>query len=577
MAFNNGIYAPNVGGASYYLGTQASPINVTYGLKYTPCTWFMFYDPSSSLYVCRNGANSSVAGQAVYTNSDFATLLNTLLAQTTYPIGTVHVAAGNYTLSKTILLPNQTPCVIEGEGWGGTLSGVNYGTNFNFNASQGRAFGDNNNTSQTSVYWTSLKNFKLTNTDSGTSDGQSYGIDIGYGANAYELLVDHVEAQACAISLNGSPPASGGYACYNSVVQNCYVHDIINTGIDRGLSCLGKHNTLCNNTVQNVTVMGIAFLGVSNNLCSHNHVINWGQSAAGSAAIDCAQNSNSVVIGNEILGNSTAGGGATGILIEGATGNIDILGNTLNSVPGNSIQVWQNGAGNNPPASINVNSNNISSGGGIGIMFNDCLSAVCSGNTLNVCNNGGISVSLTTQSQIKHIDCNHNNLYGCSTGSGNPFSLGVGPNVDYVDWDHNYIDCQSLSGSLGMGYHDSMPYSSITNNTVINAVFSDYYDFSKSGRYAPATCKLFSHNYPINPVAISSVTAGTSPYSFAALPFDAVYVITTVGGMTALKLNTQALFNGSFSVGQNVFVGANNTLQATWATTAPVFEIVPQN
>ena len=75
--------------------------------------------------------------------------------------------------------------------------------------------------------------------------------------------------------------------------------------------------------------------------------------------------------------------------------------------------------------------------------------------------------------------------------------------------------------------------------------------------------------------AKSSVTAGTSPYTFPLLPYDAVYVITTVGGMTALTLDGQALFNATFSVGQQIYVAANHTLIATWAATAPVFEILP--
>lgn len=70
-------------------------------------------------------------------------------------------------------------------------------------------------------------------------------------------------------------------------------------------------------------------------------------------------------------------------------------------------------------------------------------------------------------------------------------------------------------------------------------------------------------------------TAGTSPYTFTALPYDCVFVITTTGGMTALTLDGQALFNGSFSIGQQVYVGAGHSLIATWATTAPVFEVLP--
>lgn len=75
--------------------------------------------------------------------------------------------------------------------------------------------------------------------------------------------------------------------------------------------------------------------------------------------------------------------------------------------------------------------------------------------------------------------------------------------------------------------------------------------------------------------APAATSAGASPYTFTPLLYPAVYVITTVGGMTALTLDGQALFNGSFSIGQQVYVGAGHSLVATWATTAPVFQVLP--
>ncbi|MGA8604973.1 MAG: right-handed parallel beta-helix repeat-containing protein [Thermoplasmata archaeon] len=78
----------------------------------------------------------------------------------------------------------------------------------------------------------------------------------------------------------------------------------------------------------------------------------------------------------------------------------------------------------------------------------------------------------------------------------------------------------------------------------------------------------------VNPVPGYSVTAGASIYTFPLLPFDAVYVMTTVGGISALTLDGQGL-GSSFFPGLQVFVGANHTLTAKWATTAPVFSILP--
>jgi hypothetical protein len=67
-------------------------------------------------------------------------------------------------------------------------------------------------------------------------------------------------------------------------------------------------------------------------------------------------------------------------------------------------------------------------------------------------------------------------------------------------------------------------------------------------------------------------TAGTSPYTFAAQPFDATFVITTVGGMTALTLDGQAIFNGSFSVGQQVSVSCEDRIAFAGRCSRPLGE-----
>jgi hypothetical protein len=69
-------------------------------------------------------------------------------------------------------------------------------------------------------------------------------------------------------------------------------------------------------------------------------------------------------------------------------------------------------------------------------------------------------------------------------------------------------------------------------------------------------------------------TAGSSPYTFPYLPYKTIYVLTTIAGMTALTLDGQALFGGVFAVGQQILVGPMHPLIATWAATAPVFEIM---
>ena len=81
-------------------------------------------------------------------------------------------------------------------------------------------------------------------------------------------------------------------------------------------------------------------------------------------------------------------------------------------------------------------------------------------------------------------------------------------------------------------------------------------------------------HYLGQPIAASSSSAGASPYTYQ-LQYDAIFVITDVGGMTSLALDGQELYNGTYSVGQPITVHAMHSLVATWATTAPTFQILP--
>jgi hypothetical protein len=71
-----------------------------------------------------------------------------------------------------------------------------------------------------------------------------------------------------------------------------------------------------------------------------------------------------------------------------------------------------------------------------------------------------------------------------------------------------------------------------------------------------------------------SLTAGTSPYTFPAQPFPCTFIITTLGGATAWKLDATAL--PAPALGNAIHVAAEHVLQITWATTAPVVTVVPE-
>lgn len=88
-----------------------------------------------------------------------------------------------------------------------------------------------------------------------------------------------------------------------------------------------------------------------------------------------------------------------------------------------------------------------------------------------------------------------------------------------------------------------------------------------------ATPTLKNYTLPVSPAA-SAVTAGASPYTFPVVAYDTTVFITTVNGLSALTLDGNTV--APIAVNDWVYVPANHTLIATWAVTAPVFEIDPR-
>lgn len=106
-------------------------------------------------------------------------------------------------------------------------------------------------------------------------------------------------------------------------------------------------------------------------------------------------------------------------------------------------------------------------------------------------------------------------------------------------------------------------------------------DFSQGGFTSSAVPYLpqgnagftFSHILGYTPVAPSSITASTSPYTMPALPYDTIYMLKTANGISALTLDSQ---NISMTTLIPILVKAGHTLIVTWSSSAPVFEAIPQ-
>ena len=230
------------------------------------------------------------------------------------------------------------------------------------------------------------------------------------------------------------------------------------------------------------------------------------------------------------------------------------------------------------------------------------MCAFVSAVTLTASNTGQIKfdfnvISTTLTFTGGYIELNSNTVLGSVviTGSsvanvaaisGNTFEVAGGSAQKFLNFPNRAspatIKNVVISGNV---FHDTGTTGTsiwvYVGNNVQNVEIADN-QFSSAGStdsisWGTGTTGLtIKNNLGWNPQPSSSLTAGTSPYTFPLLPYDAIYVITTVGGMTALTLDSQALFGGTFAVGQQIYVGANHALIATWATTASIFQVLPE-
>ena len=72
----------------------------------------------------------------------------------------------------------------------------------------------------------------------------------------------------------------------------------------------------------------------------------------------------------------------------------------------------------------------------------------------------------------------------------------------------------------------------------------------------------------------NSVTTPASPGQIGPFPFDSVALVTTAGSSSVVKLNGTQI-GTTLAANQLIPLKAGNYLTVTWATTAPVFSILP--
>lgn len=247
----------------------------------------------------------------------------------------------------------------------------------------------------------------------------------------------------------------------------------------------------------------------------------------------------------------------------------------------------------------------------------DCIVPTCSafvvrGNYLSIYGGTGINVYESDRGSVSdnQLECHGQGVQGAiSVSSSNEIAV-VG-NTIYVSTndvgihvlqEHDNVGSRAQSDSqvvgnniLGGDAGTAVQYDEATNNVLVgNDIRSVKYGVAfASGTISGVlmvgnqfshiltsvllqtvrpTSFYAAHNIGYNPPSVSSLAAGSSPYTFPALPYDAVYVLRAANGIRQLTLDGQDL---AMTVGMPVFVGANHALTAAWALTAPVFEILP--
>ncbi|HKT21222.1 MAG TPA: hypothetical protein VJR06_01170 [Nitrososphaerales archaeon] len=174
-----------------------------------------------------------------------------------------------------------------------------------------------------------------------------------------------------------------------------------------------------------------------------------------------------------------------------------------------------------------------------------------------------------------------NSLYNCWAIDSNQKSGANNPGV-LVDQGAQFttifgggaIDDQS-------GAHTQQHGIGISNNTNVQYLYVN--GFVASGNVSGGTdwttstsgTNIMFKNCPgITPFSGFSPSTPATGVAFPLLAYDAIYVMTQKAGVSGITLDGQALLT---TADVPIPVGANHSLATTWATSAPVFQVLPQN
>jgi len=194
-----------LGMAAGYTLAQSSSLTTILeaGSLATPANYVVFSD--GSMYYARNG----LTGEVEFSGSDFATVVQNAINALPTSGGKIHIKAGNYTVSQTIILKDYL--TLEGEGPYATILYLEDGANCDILATLGPVHPRHS--------YITIRDLRLEgNKDNNPTAGR--GIHL---VSAWKCHIENVHVLRCrqeGIKLYGSTAPQDTRECY---IENCYV------------------------------------------------------------------------------------------------------------------------------------------------------------------------------------------------------------------------------------------------------------------------------------------------------------------------------------------------------------------
>ena len=413
---------------------------------------------------------------------------------------------------------------------------VSYTTNHNCISMVGASTGNKvigNTCKFSGSYGIALEN------QNGGGTGPNYNVLIS-GNTVYRSAEEGIISyEACTSALVAGCPSSAPYtpSAVNATISDnvvSYVSQVAHppSGQVPGIGIYsGQQVTVVGNQVIESADDGIAIGNASQISIENNQITQAGNNGieftADSLCTTCQTYASAVVTGNTITSPKM-----NGILLGGSEPDIVISSNTIVSFPSAQKGISVSGA-----SDCIVSSNSITPAAGYatgtdGIYFTGTASNDC----------------IVTG----------NSLYGGASGGSNGIAIYIDNPTTGLVVSSNDVD----SWTTGIEGASTENFNTIINNVIRTSVTTKVSVVGAND--------IVEGNMGYNPVASTTFTAGTSPYTYTDNDhYTETVVLTTIGGISALTCNGISGWSDALLSVCTLYPG--QTMVITWATTAPVF------